>query len=117
MTQYTLADGVASDMMWDAGRGGAGPWVCCSCGKEHTLPADITEEMYDAGEHENIYYVELNGQQFVYDCEGCAKKLRRYEDFIWQEREHIRNYLKIRVDQEKAWWDQQQTLNTLAGIK
>jgi hypothetical protein len=29
----------------------------------------------------------------------------------------IRRYLKIRIDQEKAWADQEHTLNILADIK
>lgn len=104
-------DGNASNMMWDAGLGGGGPWVHCSCGKDHSIPED-DEDCYDMFE-----YIELDGQLFVYDCEGCAKKLARYENFIWRNRDTIRRYLKIRIDQEKAWADQEHLLNTLADIK
>ncbi len=49
-------------------------------------------------------------------CEGCAKKLARYERFIWSNRDSIRRYLKTRIDQEKMWADQEASLNVLAGI-
>lgn len=113
--QYIKGDGnMASGMMWDSGMGGGGPWVHCSCGKDHSLPDDLTDEAYD--DADSINYIELDDQQFVYGCEGCAKKLARYENFIWQNRDHIRRYLKIRIDQEKAWADQEKLLNDLAGL-
>jgi hypothetical protein len=115
MAQYTIQDNdKASDMMWDAGRGGGGPWVHCSCGKDHSLDPDLTEEEYDRAD--SFEYIELDGQLFVYDCEGCEKKLSRYERFMWNNRDMIRRYLKIRIDQEKAWADQEKLLNTIAGI-
>ena len=113
MAQYTIHDDdKASDMMWDAGRGGGGPWVHCSCGKDHSVSADEDEE----NDYESFEYIELDGQLFVYDCEGCEKKLSRYERFMWNNRDMIRRYLKIRIDQEKAWADQEKLLNTIAGI-
>lgn len=115
MTQYTKGDGeTASEMMWDAGLGGAGPYVYCSCGKEHSLDPDLTEEEYNQAD--SFEYIELDGQVFVYDCEGCSKKLKKYEDFIWANRNTIRRYLKTRIDQEKAWADQEKLLNTIAGL-
>ena len=114
MTQYTLPEGKkASAMMWDSCLGGAGPWVHCSCGKDHSLPAD---EDGDFDSCEMFEYSEIDGQLFVYDCDGCKTKLARYENFIWQNRDNIRRYLKVRIDQEKAWADQEHLLNTLAGI-
>jgi hypothetical protein len=113
--QYTRSkDDKASRMMWDAGLGGGGPWVHCSCGKDHSLDPDLTEEEYDRAD--SFEYIELDGQLFVYDCEGCEKKLLKYEYFIWKNRDMIRRYLKIRIDQEKKWADQEHMLNQLAGI-
>jgi hypothetical protein len=112
MPAYVMPeDGKASTMMWDAGLGGAGPSVYCSCGKEHYLPAD---EDYDY--RDNFEYINLDGQLFMYDCESCSTKLAKYERFIWNNRDHIRSYLKIRIDQEKAWADQEHLINTLKGI-
>lgn len=113
MAQYTKTpDGKASGMMWDAGLGGGGPWVHCSCGKDHSL----TEEEYEEDEYTGFNYINLDGHVFVYDCEGCEKKLAKYENFIWNNRSMIRRYLKIRIDQEKAWADQEHMLNDIAGI-
>jgi hypothetical protein len=115
MAQYTIKDdGKASQMMWDAGLGGGGPWVHCSCGKDHSVPCE-GEDDYDS--NDCFEYIELDGQLFVYGCEGCEKKLLKYENFIWQNRNNIRRYLKIRIDQEKAWADQEHLLNILADIK
>ena len=107
-------DGTASDMMWDAGMGGGGPWVHCSCGKDHSLDPDLTDEEYDQAE--SFGYIELDGQLFVYGCDGCSTKLAKYENFIWNNRNTIRRYLKTRIDQEKAWADQEHMLNQIAGI-
>ena len=115
MTQYTRDDGVeASQMMWDAGWGGGGSYVYCQCGKEHSLPPDLTDEEYDAAE--SFGYIDLDGQTFVKGCEGCSKALAKYEQFIWNNRGYIREYLKIRVDQGKAWYEQEKLLNIIAGI-
>lgn len=113
--QYTRnKTGGASDIMWDAGNGGGSPWVHCGCGVDHSLPADLTEEEYDRAEY--FGYIELDGQVFVYGCDGCSARLLKYENFIWNNRETIRRYLKTRIDQEKAWADQEALLNTIAGI-
>jgi hypothetical protein len=111
--QYTSPDnGQTSDMMWDAGRGGGGPWVHCSCGLDHSM-SDVEFEQDD---YNGYRYIELGGLFFVHGCDGCEKTLARYENWIWNNRDHIRRYLKIRIDQEKAWADQEQLMNTLAGI-
>lgn len=101
--------------MWDACRGGGGPYVHCQCGIDHSLPHDLTEAEYDSAE--SFGYVEIDGKTFVYECEGCEKALARYERFIWNNRESIRNYLKIRVDLEKKWAEQEKLLNDLANIR
>ena len=115
MTQYTKPrSNKASSMMWDAGLGGGGPWVHCSCGIDHSVEPD---EENGTDEYFSFDYVELDGQLFVYGCEGCEQKLYKYEAFIWANKDTIRRYLKIRVDQEKAWADQQHLLNQIAGIE
>ena len=99
--------------MWDSGLGGGGPWVHCSCGKDHSVPCD---EDGDYNSEDSFEYIELDGQLFVYECEGCEKKLLKYEFFIWKNRDMIRRYLKTRIDQEKKWADQEHMLNQIAGI-
>jgi hypothetical protein len=58
---------------------------------------------------------ELDGKIFVEDC-PCSG-LRKYEDFIWDNRDAIREYLQIRVVQEARWAEQEVLKNKLAGIK
>ena len=108
MTQYTRhKTDQASDIMWDAGLGGAGPYVYCSCGKDHSVEED---------DDYSFEYIEMDGQLFVYDCEGCKTKLLKYENFIWKNRDTIRRYLKMRIDQEKAWADQEDLLNKMYNV-
>ena len=134
--QYTLpCDGKSSEMFWDAqDRGFGGVYVECQCGTQHYAvdsryrawadtdiepPAETNEGDFKVQHHhdcDSVGHFEFIGRQFVYGCDGCSKHLRKYEDFIWQERDTIRNYLKIRIDQEKKWADQENVLNILAGI-
>lgn len=113
--KYTMPDSGASDMMWDAGLGGGGVYVLGGCGQDHTLPDHVTEEMYDRGEYQSIEYVTIDGKNFVYGCDQCSEQLSKYENFIWDNRDYIESYLKIRGDQERAWADQESTLNILIG--
>ena len=134
--QYTLpSDGTASTMFRDSQeRCYGGVYVECSCGIQHyavdsryayqyeedePFPAETNEGDYKVKHHHDFDSVgsfEFIGQIFVDECEGCMKYLRRYEDFIWAERDIIRNYLKLRIDQEKQWAEQEHIKNILAGI-
>ena len=105
-------DNKATDMMWDAALGGGGPWVHCGCGIDHSM----TDEEFVDGGYNGFRYSNLNEIAFVQGCSGCEERLGKYERFIWDNRDAIRRYLKIRIDQEKAWADQEHLLNTLAGI-
>ena len=115
MTQYTLPrDGTASEMMWDAGRGGYSAWLHCDCGIDWNPPEDYTEEEWESSRW--FRYVEVEGRTFVEECAECCKKLARYEQWIWNNRELIRDYLKIRVDQQLKWAEQEKMLNDIAGF-
>jgi hypothetical protein len=57
---------------------------------------------------------EMNGIMFVLGCP--CNGLHRYEDFIWENKDTIRRYLKVRIEQEHQWAEEQLTLNKLAGI-
>lgn len=121
MTQYTRPkDSKASEMMWDSCRGGAGSYVMCSCGTEwypKEDPASNSEDIDNWDDYETYRYVELEGKTFVQECEECCKKLARYEQWIWDHRNEIRDYLRIRIDQSLKWAEQEKLLNTIAGIK
>jgi len=126
-------DGEASDMFWDAqSRQYGAVYFECRCGIQHyavdsrhitdedsPIPAEVSEGDFRVQHHhncDNIISAEFVGQILVYECDGCSKFLRKYEDFIWNQRDTIRNYLKIRIDQEKLWADQEHLKNVLAGI-
>ena len=130
MTLYIRPEeGETSEMFLDAGEnlGVGGSSLYCSCGIDHIctgyyLSEDEGEDFPEESEHVKLHTqdcvtgFEIDGKLFVTDCEGCKKKLRRYEDWIWNHRSLIRDYLKIRIDQEKVWADYEHTKNLLAGI-
>lgn len=57
---------------------------------------------------------DLNGMAFVLECP--CNGLYRYEQFVWLNKDSIRRYLKVRVEQEAEWALEELTLNKLAGI-
>jgi len=134
--QYTLpTDGKTSEMFWDAqARAYGGTYTECHCGISHyavdsryiyqyeedgKIPDQTDVGDFKVRHHyacDSVGHFEFIGQNFVYDCEGCSTYLRKYEDFIWNNRDSIRRYLKIRIDQEKKWADQEDLLNKLADI-
>jgi hypothetical protein len=65
-------------------------------------------------DYDSVSGQEINGIMFVVDCP--CNGLTRYEKFIWAERDTIRRYLKIRIEQEHEWAQQELTKNKLAGI-
>lgn len=103
----------ASDMFWDALRGGGSSWITCDCGTE--WKPDNPEED-DEDTYYYYRYVELEGRTFVEDCDSCCAKLAKYEQWIWNNRHEIRDYLKIRVDQHFKWAEQEKLLNSISGI-
>jgi hypothetical protein len=124
-------DKEASDLMFRSldCRGG-GKFIECQCGIDHYAtgpdnydvdydPDEVPDESDKVKLHDysTVTYGELNGQVFVDDCQGCKERLRRFENFIWNEKNTIRYYLKNRIDAEKKWADEQQLLNIMAGIK
>ncbi len=121
MTQYTIPKNEeASDMFWDACQGGYSSWVHCDCGTEWTPPvhsATEDENYEDYEDHRDWFrYVELEGRTFVEQCEECCKKLGRYEQWIWNNRSTVRDYLFIRVEQQFKWAEQEKMLNEITGI-
>jgi len=138
--EYRKDDEKPSEMFTNAlsGYGVGSPDLTCGwCGREHLCP---TSESYtrdeDGGkgweedcvrqhkedpegvilhwEYDCVSGQELNGIMFVLDCP--CNGLTRYEKFIWAERDTIRNYLKVRIEQEHQWAEQELTKNKLAGI-
>jgi hypothetical protein len=64
---------------------------------------------------DTVYSKTLNGIKFVIGCP--CNGISRYEEFIWNERKTIRDYLKKRINQEYEYAQQEKTLNVLAGFE
>jgi len=136
--KYSVNKKMPSRMFLKSIVGGGNTSITCNCGRTHYAPQafDYSNDTdnYEIAlaecllEHDKdpdgviinyeddfVYYKELGGQQFVEDCP--CNGLRRYEDFIWGNRNSIREYYKVRVEQEACWAEQEVVLNKLAGIQ
>ena len=134
---YAKNEKKPSEMFVDALRGGGASSIYCNCGRMHYAPenlldsedetdypnmlADVTAEKEKDPDgtiiHTDTDFVlakDIGGRTFVVDCP--CNGLTQYEDFIWENRNSIRDYLKVRIDQEHKWAEQELTLNKLAGI-
>ena len=134
---YETSEKKPSKMFLKTLWGGGSSSVYCNCGRQHYAPrnledsyeerdypimlADILEEQKQNTDgviinHEDdfIYTKDIDNKTFVIDCP--CNGLRRYEEWIWNHREIIRDYLKVRVEQEARWAEQELILNKLAGI-
>lgn len=138
--EYRKDDKAPSDMFVNAlsGFGVGSPEITCGwCDRTHLCPeSESYQQDEDGGEgwkeeceqqhkedpegvilHYDCDYVsgqELNGITFVIGCP--CNGLTRYEKFIWNERDTIRKYLKVRIEQEHQWAEEELTKNKLAGI-
>lgn len=140
---YRTDEKPPSDMFVDSINYGVGSayMQCGWCGREHYCPnADyeppyygidddemewrrrFEEEFNDNSKGVLLHYdidgilgKQLNGINFVIGCP--CNGLSRFEEFIWNERNTIRNYLRKRVEQEYNWAQEEKTLNKLAGLE
>ena len=136
--KYVINERKPSQMFIESLKGGGASEIYCNCGRTHYAPSNLYDSddeddytcMLNAAlenqkkdpegviinyEDDFIYAKDIDGKTFVVDCP--CNGLIKYEDWIWANREPIRNYLKVRVDQELQWAEQEMTLNKLAGIK
>lgn len=116
---------------------GSSEMECGWCGRVHLCPTSYSyaqdddggegwkedcEQRYKENPDNVILYWDydcvtghmLNDILFVDECP--CNGIARYETFIWAERRTIRNYLKLRIDQEYQWAEEEKTLNVLAGF-
>ena len=135
--EYSVCEKKPSKMFLKALHGGGSSNITCHCGRRHYAPHNLDgsedendyQLMLDSCREEQkkdpkgviiepfddfVYYKELGGNPFVVDC-PCSG-LRRYEDFIRNNRDSIRDYYKFRIDQEAKWADAELIKNKLAGI-
>ena len=138
MSKYATNENKPSEMFIDSLQGVGASEIYCNCGRTHYAPSNLYDSadeddypnMLNAAleeqkkdpegviinyEDDVIYAKDIDGKTFVVDCP--CNGLRKYEDWISANRNPIRNYLKVRVDQELQWAEQEMTLNKLAGIK
>ena len=124
-------------MFVDSLKGGGASSIYCNCGRMHYAPSnlydsddedDYTDMLNDAlaeqkknpdgvvinYEDDFVFAKDIDGKTFVVDCP--CNGLTKYENFIWDNRNAIREYLKVRVAQEALWAEQEVVKNKLAGI-
>lgn len=143
MTKYVTSDKKPSKVFLDSLSGGGSHYMICgNCGREHYCPdsssiydgdgeddkgdreyylQNALEQQKDDPEGVVIHYdvdcaltKDLGGIAFVLECP--CNGLWKYENFIWNNKNEIRDYLKVRIEQEFEWAQQELTKNKLAGI-
>lgn len=137
MPKYEINEKKPSKMFINSLTGGGASSIYCNCGRMHYAPKNLydsnDEEDYENMlqsalaeqkkdpdgivinyEDEFIYAKDIDGKTFVVDCP--CNGLRRYEDWIWNNRNAIRDYLKHRVEQEFKWAEQELSINKLKGF-
>ena len=135
--KYAVSEKKPSKMFLKSLTGGGASSIYCNCGRQHYAPNnlynsddedDYTAMLNDAlaeqkkhgdgviidYENDFIRAHDIDGKTFVEDCP--CNGLRKYEDWIWNNRQIIRDYVKLRVAQESIWAEQEVVLNKLAGI-
>lgn len=137
MSKYATNERKPSKMFVKSLKGGGASSIYCSCGRMHYAPSNL----YDSDDEDDytgmlnsaledqkkdpdgvvinyeddfIFAKDIDGRTFVVDCP--CNGLRKYEDFIWSNRDAIREYLKVRIEQEARWAEQEVLKNKLAGI-
>lgn len=137
MKKYSTSEKKPSKMFIRSLNGGGSSSIYCNCGRQHYAPENLYGSDHE-GDYESmlasalaekaddedgvvihyntdfVYAKDIDNKTFVVDCP--CNGLRKYEEWIWNNREIIRDYLKVRVEQEHAWAQQELTLNKLAGI-
>ena len=137
MSKYATNEKRPSRMFLNSITGGGSTEVTCNCGRRHyatkgfdycdsqedyeiALKTCLEEQKNDPDgvvidyDDDCVYYKELGGQAFVVHCP--CNGLRRYEDFIWGNRNSMREYYKFRVENEAKWSEAELIKNRLAGI-
>lgn len=132
--KYAISEKKPSKMFVNSLSGGGSSLIYCNCGRQHYAPNNYHDEedysamVNDALEEQKtdpdgtiinyeddfVYAKEIDGKTFVLDCP--CNGLRKYEEWIWGNRDTIRDYYKVRAEQEHRWAEQEILKNKLAGI-
>lgn len=135
--KYPTSEKKPSNMFLDSLSGGGTSSIICSCGRMHYA----TNDSYDCDEEDDsqsmldcaleeqkkdpdgviinfkddfVHTKEIDNKIFVVDCP--CNGLRRYEEWMWNNRNTFREYFVKRVNQEAIWAEQEKVKNKLAGI-
>jgi hypothetical protein len=127
--KYAVNERKPSKMFLRSLEGVGSSSIYCNCGRMHYAPNNLSNSDVDCAlaeqkknpdgiviniEDDFITCKELDGKTFVEDCP--CNGLRKYEDWIWGNRDVIREYYQFRVKQEAEWAEQEVLKNKLAGI-
>jgi hypothetical protein len=127
-----------SDFFVSTLNGGGGVHITCQCGIEHYCPETMYSSDYEDEEtmpswqehcekhklddpdgvmlhygYDSVSYNEIDGKAFVYSCSCYNDGLAKYENWIWENRDILRKYLKARVDHEFKLAEHEKTMNIL----
>ncbi len=139
METYPVRDKKPSRMFLSTLNGCGSHNIYCDCGRDHYCPDSDSLSYEDGDDFREQYLADILARQvknpegivihYDVDCvtskefdnkvfvEECpCNGLRRYEDWIWSNRDILRDYLKVRVEQEHRWAEQELLKNKLAGI-
>lgn len=133
---YVTREKRPSKMFLKTLQSGGSSEIECHCGRMHYAPGNLRnsddeddyECMLNTVEAEKaanpdgviihdddfVYYYLFDSSVYVDECP--CNGLRRYEDFIWNNRNTIREYYKVRVAQEAKWAADDVLCNKLVGI-
>lgn len=137
MSKYATNEKKPSKMFVNSLTGGGASSIYCNCGRQHYAPGNLRDSD-DPTDYDNmledalaeqvanpsgvvihydddfVYAKDIDNRTFVVDCP--CNGLRKYEDWIWNNRNAIRDYIKHRVDQELIWAEQEKVANKLKGF-
>ena len=140
--KYATSEKKPSNMFLSVLPGGGSHDAYCNCGRQHYCPNSSSlydgEEGIDEGDrvqylanaleekeedpdgvviHYNYDFVstkDIDNKTFVEECP--CNGIRRYEEWMWNNRDIFRDYIVKRVNQEAIWAEQELVKNKLSGI-
>ncbi len=136
-SKYAVNEKKPSKMFFKTLKSSGSSSVHCNCGRTHYAPANLYDSddendyqnMIDSAleeqkkdptgvvidfDNEFIYAYTLDNKIFVENCP--CNGLRKYEEWMWNNRQIFRDYIKSRAAQEAIWANEETVLNKLSGI-
>ena len=134
---YATNDKKPSRMFLSSLQSAGSSEIACHCGRMHYAPENLRnsddEDDYQCmldtvnaekeadpegviihSDEDFVLHYRYDNSVYVDECP--CNGLRKYEEFLWNNRNSTRAYYKSRVAQEAKWAEQEVVLNKLAGI-